>query len=93
MGIVTCHGIIILCLTQYMLFSRFVYQAQLGHQHPSVQSPPQLPPKIRQQPILPPKIPINRDYDLRLPDLPPKIKLHDDKEVYRSGPTTDGKRK
>jgi hypothetical protein len=70
-----------------------VYQAKQGHHHPSIQSPPQLPPKISHQPTLPPKVPLSDTYDQKIPELPPKIKLQDDREIHRTGPTTDGKDK
>lgn len=68
--------------------SRFAYHAQQQdntHHHVSSQ-PPHLPPKPPSQPVLPPKIPISH----KGPELPPKIKL-EDKEIHRTGPTTDGK--
>ncbi|KAL9539142.1 hypothetical protein MBANPS3_010446 [Mucor bainieri] len=59
-------------------------QQQNNTQHHVPPQPPHLPPKLSNQPVLPPKIPINN----KGPELPPKIKL-EDKEIHRTGPTTD----
>lgn len=69
---------------------RFVYQANKDYHQPTIPTLPQLPPKISHQPILPPKIPIIKNHE-KGPELPPKIKLENDREIHRTGPTTDGK--
>lgn len=70
----------------HVIPSRFAYHAQQQQQNHVPSQPPHLLPKPSNQPVLPPKIPINN----KGPQLPPKIKL-EDKEIHRTGPTTDGK--
>lgn len=53
---------------------------------PSIPLSPPLPRERPNQPMLPPKIPIVSG---KGPELPPKPKM-EDKEIHRTGPTTDG---